>query len=88
MEKIIDEENKLTFDIEKFLNEDTKEDNELGFQLTCSILTKAWKKGVEEGFNHGYDRGSVCLDELPPPMLSEMVSTILKQYSKARPQCH
>ena len=62
MEKIIDEENKLTFDIEKFLNEDTKEDNELGFQLTCSILTKAWKKGVEEGFNHGYARGSICLD--------------------------
>ena len=62
MEKIIDEENRLTFDIEKFLNEDTKEDNELGFQLTCSILTKAWKKGVEEGFNHGYARGSICLD--------------------------
>ena len=80
MEKIIDEENKLTFDIEKFLNEDTKEDNELGFQLTCSILTKAWKKGVEEGFNHGYARGSVCLDNRLQKLSDDYLNRVSDSY--------
>lgn len=57
MEKIIDEENKIEFDIQKFLDEDCKEENEVGIKMTFSILSKAWKKGVEEGFNHGFDRG-------------------------------
>lgn len=81
MEKIIDEENKLTFDIEKFLNEDTKEDNELGFQLTCSILTKAWKKGVEEGFNHGYDRGYRNSGELTQKICEKATDRILNAES-------
>lgn len=57
MEKIIDEENKIEFDIQKFLNEDCAEENEVGIKSTFSILSKAWKKGVEEGFNHGWERG-------------------------------
>ena len=58
----IDEENKIEFNIQKFLDEDCKEENEVGIKMTFSILSKAWKKGVEEGFNHGYARGSICLD--------------------------
>ena len=58
MGKIIDEENKIEFDMQKFLNEDCKEENEDGIKMTFSILSKAWKKGVEEGFNHGYARVS------------------------------
>lgn len=62
MEKIIDEENKIEFDIQKFLVEDCKKENEYGIKMTFSILSKAWKKGLEEGFNRGYARGSICLD--------------------------
>ena len=80
MEKIIDEENKLIFDIEKFLNEDTKEDNELGMQVTCSILTKAWKKGVEEEFNHGYARGSVCLDNRLQKLSNDYLNRVSDSY--------
>ncbi len=81
MGKRIDEENKLIFDIEKFLNEDIKEDNELGFQLTCSILTKAWKKGVEEGFNHGYDRGYRNSAELTQKICEKTTDRILNAES-------
>lgn len=81
MEKIIDEENKLTFDIEKFLNEDTKEENELGFKMTCSILTKAWKKGVEEGFNHGYDRGYKNSVELTQKICEKITESIFDAQS-------
>ena len=57
MEKIIDDENRIEFDIQKFLNEDCTEENEMGIKVTFGILEKAWAKGVEVGFNHGWNRG-------------------------------
>jgi hypothetical protein len=50
-------------------------------------------EGYESGYldrywTNGEDVLFVAEDELPSPTTSEMVSTIPKQYSKARSQCH
>lgn len=81
MEKIIDEENKIEFDIQKFLDEDCKEENEVGIKMTFSILSKAWKKGVEEGFKHGYDRGYRYSGELTQKICEKATDRILNAES-------
>lgn len=57
MEKIIDEENKIEFDIQKFLDEDCKEENEIGIQMTSSILRKAFEKGLQSSALYCYEKG-------------------------------
>ena len=81
MEKIIDEENRIEFDIQKFLDEDCKEENEIGIKMTFSILSKAWKKGVEEGFNHGWDRGYRNSSELTQKICEKATDRILNAES-------
>lgn len=81
MEKIIDEENKIEFDIQKFLNEDCKEENEVGIKMTFSILSKAWKKGVEKGFNHGWDRGYRDSTELTQKVCDKTLDSVLNAQS-------
>ena len=81
MEKIIDEENKIEFDIQKFLDEDCKEENEDGIKMTFSILSKAWKKGVEEGFKHGWDRGYRDSGELTQKICEKATDRILNAES-------
>ena len=77
----IDEENKIEFDIQKFLNEDCEEENEVGIKMTFSILSKAWKKGVEEGFNHGWERGHKDSSELTQKICEKATDRILNAES-------
>ena len=81
MEKIIDGENKIEFDIQKFLVEDCKEENEDGIKMTFSILSKAWKKGVEEGFHHGWERGYKDSSELTQKICEKATDRILNAES-------
>ena len=81
MEKIIDDENKLTFDIEKFLTEDCKEESELSSKIANAFIIKAWKKGVEEGFNHGYDRGYKNSADLTQKICEKATDRILNAES-------
>ncbi len=81
MEKSIDEENKIEFDIQKFLGEDCKEENEAANKITFSILSKAWKRGVEDGFNHGYDRGYRNSVELTQKVCDKTMDRILNAES-------
>lgn len=81
MEKIIDEENKIEFDIQKFLNEDCAEENEVGIKSTFSILSKAWKKGVKEGFNHGWERGYKESTETTRKMCQKTIEATLNAHN-------
>lgn len=81
MEKIINEENKIEFDIQKFLDEDCKEENEVGIKMTFSILSKAWKKGVEEGFNHGWERGHKESTETTRKMCQKAIEATLNAHN-------
>lgn len=47
----------ITFDLEKFLNEDCKEENEIGVQMTFSILRKAFDKGLQNSAFYCYEKG-------------------------------
>lgn len=47
----------ITFDIEKFLNEDCKEENEIGIKMTFSILRKAFEKGMQNSAYYCYEKG-------------------------------
>ena len=47
----------ITFDIEEFLNEDCKEENEIGIKMTYSILNKAFEKGIQNSAYYCYEKG-------------------------------
>lgn len=77
----IDEENRIEFNIQKFLDEDCKEENEVGIKMTFSILGKAFEKGLSEGFNRGYDNGYKNSYELTSKICEKAAERILNAES-------
>lgn len=47
----------IIFNIEEFLNEDCKEENEIGIKMTYSILNKAFEKGIQNSAYYCYEKG-------------------------------
>ena len=83
----------MGYRIRKAISDDEQRICELFIEMLKTIYHTEDVEGYESGYldrywTNGEDVLFVAEDELPSPTTSEMVSTIPKQYSKARSQCH
>jgi len=72
----------ITFDIEKFLNEDCKEENEIGIKMTSSILSKAFNKGLQHSALYCYKKGMKDANTKFIAMLTELREKACYHHSK------
>jgi hypothetical protein len=75
----------IIFDVEKFLIEDCKEENEIGIKMTFSILNKAFEKGMQNSALYCYEKGKKDIKTEFITMLTKLQSEIaeLKSYESA-----